>query len=281
MDNNTSVYVGVDWLTITHTSNNRVDTFIAAVNVANEMLDMMGVFHTEFPKPGKNQRFYAYVFDYDAGLIVSVAENMHMQGAKVTMSGTYLQGKDAAAIIGMAIDAGYNITRIDIAIDLHGFPFSVMDVAKERQSSAYIGRKRVVTVIDGVAGATLYVGSRQSEKMVRVYDKAAEQGVFGAWIRCEVEYKGDTAKNAGMAVVGRNWGMFASDVRAFVSAPDGLINRALSNFSPQQGIKALDKSPSITRWFEMSVIPALDKARAFKPSEYAEIMDMLRNSGHS
>lgn len=53
------------------------------------------------------------------------------------------------------------------------------------------------------AGDTIYIGSRQSEKFVRIYDKLAEQHEKRPedeslkeilhWVRFEVEYKGDTA----------------------------------------------------------------------------------------
>ena len=53
------------------------------------------------------------------------------------------------------------------------------------------------------AGETLYFGSRQSEKYIRIYDKLAEQREKDPenkeleetlhWVRFEVEYKGDTA----------------------------------------------------------------------------------------
>ena len=53
------------------------------------------------------------------------------------------------------------------------------------------------------AGKTVYFGSRKSEKFTRIYDKLAEQEQknpqddfpkqLSFWMRCETEYKGDTA----------------------------------------------------------------------------------------
>ena len=46
---------------------------------------------------------------------------------------------------------------------------------------------------NGRVGKTIYIGSRSSEKMIRIYDKAAEQNQEGVWIRYEIETKGDFA----------------------------------------------------------------------------------------
>lgn len=42
-------------------------------------------------------------------------------------------------------------------------------------------------------GWTLYLGSRDGEAMVRIYDKAAQQAVTGPWVRFEFETKGELA----------------------------------------------------------------------------------------
>lgn len=40
---------------------------------------------------------------------------------------------------------------------------------------------------DSSAGWTFYFGSRNGDAMIRIYDKAAEQGVSGPWVRLELE----------------------------------------------------------------------------------------------
>lgn len=274
------IEVGIDWITITRVGGEPVTSFFRAVVVANETLDMLQIDHTEYPTAGKNQRFYRWILEYETGLQVAVSEDLDRQGIRVTLSGLYLQGRNYQKIARDVIDSGLKVTRVDIAIDLHDFEFTVLDVAKERQSEKYVGRKRTVTVIDGANGATLYVGSRQSEKMVRVYDKAKERGIEGRWIRCEVEYKGGTAKNALLGVLERNWYIFASDVKLFVSAQFGLIETAFKDFAPSEGVRSTIKEPDIVLWFQTSVIPAMDKARRVDSEKYNQIIDMMKDRGH-
>lgn len=50
-------------------------------------------------------------------------------------------------------------------------------------------------------GWTLYVGSRSSQAVVRIYDKAAQQKVAGPWWRCELEAKGDFGDALARAVL--------------------------------------------------------------------------------
>lgn len=94
-----------------------------------------------------------------------------------------------------------HISRLDIAIDIRTAPIvsSLIDCARQ---SRMVTTAHNWTVIDGSnGGKTLYVGSRASERMLRVYDKAIEQGQQGAcWDRIELEVKGDAATRLARAL---------------------------------------------------------------------------------
>ncbi len=47
-----------------------------------------------------------------------------------------------------------------------------------------------------VEGQTLYIGSVKSDRLVRFYDKAAEQGTEGVWTRCEMQFRRGAAQVA-------------------------------------------------------------------------------------
>lgn len=103
-------------------------------------------------------------------------------------------------------------TRLDLAVDDFGAEyFSVEDVR------GYLDRQEVVskfrsfrdtfesTLVGEPTGHTLYLGSRQSEVMLRVYDKQLEQNkkaekeedmIREAWVRWELELKNDRANMA-------------------------------------------------------------------------------------
>lgn len=93
-------------------------------------------------------------------------------------------------------------TRIDLAIDFRdgeADPYDLHDAftagrvkthVKECQRTDQHTRHAVRK------GATVYLGSRTSERFLRCYDKAAEQGVEGDWTRLELELKRAQARRA-------------------------------------------------------------------------------------
>lgn len=104
------------------------------------------------------------------------------------------------------------LTRLDLAVDDHGAAFfTVEDIRK------YIDRQEVVskfrsfrdisesTLTGERTGHSLYLGSRQSEIMLRIYDKQLEQNkkvtteddlILEPWVRWEFEIKNDRANIA-------------------------------------------------------------------------------------
>jgi hypothetical protein len=50
-------------------------------------------------------------------------------------------------------------------------------------------------------GKTMYIGSRESEKFSRIYDKRDKSGGVDEWWRYEIEIKGDTAKEISRTIV--------------------------------------------------------------------------------
>lgn len=99
-------------------------------------------------------------------------------------------------------DVCINISRLDIAIDDIGTSFfSVEDVYQFLDSGRCVSRFRTFdshkhkSISTGViTGYTIYLGSRQSELMLRIYDKALEQKDFNnSWVRWELELHNDRA----------------------------------------------------------------------------------------
>ena len=101
-------------------------------------------------------------------------------------------------------------SRIDVAMDIFGSDdLTVASIANavERGQIAAVTKKATYThgVGGKTNGATLYLGSRQSERMLRVYDKAAESGLDDIkWIRLEFEIKDEQAHAVQGAIVVNN-----------------------------------------------------------------------------
>lgn len=86
-----------------------------------------------------------------------------------------------------------NITRLDLALDT-----SIKLIDKIRQNidkKKYISKSRSISYIcksgkDSTRTETIYIGSRSSDLMIRIYDKAVEQGLEEIdWERWEIVLK--------------------------------------------------------------------------------------------
>jgi hypothetical protein len=92
-----------------------------------------------------------------------------------------------------------NYTRIDLCIDVFmrervlGLPRKLKDTYKGGETS--------IKLIERLTGDTLYCGSRESESMIRIYDKSPEYDEeLGRVWRFEVEYKKSLARLAAEVV---------------------------------------------------------------------------------
>lgn len=98
-----------------------------------------------------------------------------------------------------------NFTRIDYAIDLYdtdGTPYDLLAAWECNQVETVARSMGAVETKERKKsrGATVYVGSRQSERMVRVYEKGKQKGLSVDWIRVELEAKGARANQLGFLI---------------------------------------------------------------------------------
>lgn len=82
-------------------------------------------------------------------------------------------------------------TRIDICADTTQVHIDTVIEAVE--SGMLVSPAQSVRLVRELkketGGATIYIGSPSSDRMVRIYDKAAEQGTDGVWTRLEIQYR--------------------------------------------------------------------------------------------
>jgi len=107
-------------------------------------------------------------------------------------------GHDESAILRWCLENGLRFTRLDFALDIFDCGGEVLDFSDAWQTTALhtLGRKMTAIKSEGTTenkGNTVYLGSRQSTRMVRVYDKGKERGTALDWIRVEMEWKQDRA----------------------------------------------------------------------------------------
>jgi len=155
---------------------------------------------------------------------------VHVQYSGSSLNVYNLNGTPKERINKFHIARDDKCTRMDLALDVHDSNLSIRSLYAQLKRGTAITKFKTWNIIDGPAGTTLYLGSRQSEQFIRIYDKAKEQGTDGNWKRIEMELKGDKAK------------MFAQEVSKhtdFVTAQ-----------RTRQAIKALVEFPTAT-WREI------------------------------
>jgi hypothetical protein len=120
--------------------------------------------------------------------------------------GLYSASSDGATVYSILLDAmGQNakFKRLDVCSDNMGVHISAVVAAV--QADQLVTKSRTVTLMQNLrgSGCSLYIGSPQSERRVRFYDKAAEQGIDDGsiWTRAEVQLRNDLAHQTVIALL--------------------------------------------------------------------------------
>jgi len=142
-------------------------------------------------------------------------------------------GMSAQAIIANVLRVGGKCTRIDVAADIRNSKTTVGDFETEVANGRYSCRARSAATIKQLrqTGQTVYIGSRQSSAVMRVYDKAAEAGAGGDWLRVELEWKQKRAQIAANGIANTEClaTYISSALRGFVDFPALPVWRTLGD----------------------------------------------------
>jgi hypothetical protein len=175
-------------------------------------------------------------------------------------------------------------SRIDVAMDVFGSEsLTVPAIANAVERGDIIAVTKKATYTHGVGGsangATLYLGSRTSERMLRVYDKAAEQGIDGMrWLRLEFEIKEEQAHAVQRALVVNNeiagifraiWASFVKKC-AFVELDQAIGSTSVTIPDVPR------KAHSTVVWLLDQVVPAMVNFQEQHPE--IDILDLVVNA---
>lgn len=199
----------------------------------------------------------AYQMVRRPGLTVMWNPDQREMGVHVNWSGSALQHIDFERLSLDVYTLTSRIGRIDIAVDID----QKMDLAMAREqfkAGLVDTLARKCKLLLGEDGDTLYVGSRKSEKCLRIYDKAAQQGITGDWFRIELECKGDFARGVFLHLLNQPDSDMRPVIRGFCDF----------NFLPSWEDMAASPTPTWTmpkaekrrdreKWLLESVAPAL------------------------
>lgn len=261
------IQMKIDWLTLTGKSTwgewgASQPSLMGATLLANHLLDLITQGDAEVkvipPSPHYNYGF----LDVHSGLRVSVSSRLKEQGWMLTASGTTLNTPIRQnRLVQLASAHGWNCSRLDFAVDILNSVYTVGQFYADWKKAHENNRQKTVSLIEGQSGSTVYLGSRTSERMVRFYDKGAEQNVPFSWLRMEMEFKGEAAARALDAAQYRIANLIAP-LAQFVDVAGVPLLDAVWLSAPDDaagGYWPLKVAPPRERWFNTDVLSALRK----------------------
>lgn len=182
----------VDWLQFTLLRDDGLDTVLEILRQKKEDFEALDKGGLGYKRQIINNNIRIY-FDGLKGMGICVS--VSGKGCRYMES----QGQNLWALLfRLARSARINITRVDLALDTN---VKLIDkVRKSVDNKKYISKCRNISYICKSLGSstrteTIYFGSRSSELMIRLYDKAVEQKLENIdWERWEIVLKKDKIK---------------------------------------------------------------------------------------
>lgn len=256
----TSVHASIDWFEYTiHWNAAALQRYRAGYALDALATDVTG--HLAGWVKEKPCNGYPYVVSAadSPGLRVMASEPDSRMGVHISWSGSALREVVPMAVVSMARRQDAHVTRIDLAVDcpVHMNPYAFYD-ALETGKAKTSSRKH--QIIQSDSGWTVYVGSRTSEKFLRIYDKQAEAGLTDALTRVELECKGDYADAISSYVLEHGLKGTPEIIKAFCDFPDyePWVDHLTSPIV-FDGIPKAEKRSDTKRWLMESVAPSLAK----------------------
>jgi len=162
------------------------------------------------------------------------------------------------------VDLGHRVSRIDTAIDVFDSGTPVQDFAEDWKHNRVVTRAKSGLLISdpkGLSGDTFYLGSlKKRRKLLRVYDKAAEQNVDKDWIRLEMQYGQGAARSSAKqiadceslseTIIGQLRGFARFQVQVYTDIVENALTVNVAHNLPSGVSKR-------KHWLNTSVTPAL------------------------
>jgi hypothetical protein len=165
-----------------------------------------------------------------------------------------------------ALDHEAKVTRLDFALDVFG-PSSPKDLYEVWRADALKTPVRKCTFMQssdrtkGEEGEayTVYIGSEESDRRMRCYDKAAQLKVAGPWTRIELIARQGVGNRLATAMLDTDIGTAGKQaIRDFVQCDIDWFNQAVTG--PSVYIAASSRQEHDTRhWLTETILPILGR----------------------
>jgi len=223
----------------------------------------------------------------ETGALVAWHDAIPTQGVHVRLSGSCLRyyqekGVDWHQMLTWVKQCQGRTSRVDLAVDIKNSQIKQSNLCKQNRLP-YQGRGRTprwLPVGDQDEGWTWYVGSRQSDKYLRIYDKAKEQKNYVEdYIRVELETKGEVAHAVGHE--------FPTRGKAECKALACTLIKGMANIDHPSWVLAMECEPLVLAlpqgrerdtfgWLVKICAPALARQIALRPND--DVLDMFWNA---
>ncbi len=186
----------------------------------------------------------------------------HVMYSGSTLNNYAKNGYSAKAIIVHHATYGDICKRIDLALDVVDSDLDIKTLFRRIDSGKATTKVKTWNLITGNTGDTLYIGSRQSEQFIRIYDKAAQKGTDDNWKRIEIELKGSRAIEFARIVATESTEATIERTRQLIKSIvdfDTPIWRAIMGDLAVGIGKAQQNEPDTVAWLLTQVAPAMGK----------------------
>lgn len=265
----------VDWLTTTWPHGEALPQYILAQTIGE--LVLRNTTESTAHWPTEPWAWHGYVGWQQAGIRWGIRPDSTIVQATGAWAHEYCTQLDII---------GRNVSRLDLCVDIWAEIDPDALIAEHKDASlahreTLDSRPYKVALVNGFGGGdTLYLGSRQSETFVRIYNKEKEQDgkpEYKGVTRYEVEYKGDAAGAALERCRARRYDSASCALEVLGVLRRRGVELHLGELVPRDARPDADKPrPAIDAtlaWFRQQVAPSV--ARALRVVDRADILQAL------
>lgn len=269
----------IDWLTLTYkhrvASSDPITTRSQLIQFMCWQVGHIGVDASEYEEVRGDGFYDVHLWFPKSEVRVSGSFSLETQGIRAVFSGkalpTALYG---LRVLQSAIENDWKPTRIDIALDTFNFGVTVEDWYNEVYEANSGNKQRSIDFKHSRSGDTLTIGSRHSEKYMRIYDKAAQQGLDNDWVRLEVETKGSIAIQLAAKIL-HEWQSAPMLHILMLNLPNFWLAQEIEAYAHGEVMKferVMPTKDGHDKWLDYVVGKALARLKAKDKAKFDELM---------
>lgn len=168
-------------------------TFTSKCDSTSSLISLLGLESVTFEERPRGRNGYRSMMSFEGiSILYDGREDM---GVCVDMSGSGCRTFETYSssswddLFSLILTPDYNISRLDVACDDHTGLLDIDVLRDDTDDHHYVSKARTWEVQYGSAGTTIYHGSKKSDMLIRIYDKAAEQNLEEHWVRVELQMR--------------------------------------------------------------------------------------------